>query len=174
MTNEFQGSILLRDQASADTARIANKAGGRVDISGLTSAGTAIGALSGEGDVFLGSKTLTIGGLGHDSVLGGVIADGGEGQGAGGSLVKTGAGKVILDGSNTYTGTTTVSAGTLVVGQHDGSWAQARVSGPVHVAEGASSAGYGTVGSTVVDARGILSPGYYVPLLGARRPTPAA
>lgn len=48
MTNEFQGSILLRDQASADTARIANKAGGRVDISGLTSAGTAIGALSGE------------------------------------------------------------------------------------------------------------------------------
>ncbi|WP_084084388.1 autotransporter domain-containing protein [Cupriavidus sp. USMAA2-4] len=174
MTNEFQGSILLRDQASADTARIANKAGGRVDISGLTSAGTAIGALSGEGAVFLGSKTLTIGGLGHDSVLGGVIADGGEGQGTGGSLVKTGAGKVILDGSNTYTGTTTVSAGTLVVGQHDGSWAQARVSGPVHVAEGAKLAGYGTVGSTVVDAHGILSPGYYVPSPGSQAANPGS
>ncbi|WP_080693438.1 autotransporter domain-containing protein [Pseudomonas chlororaphis] len=167
ITNQSQGSVFLRDQASADSARIINDQGGRVDISGLTSSGAAIGALRGAGDVFLGSKTLTIGGLGHDGVLGGVIADGGEKGGTGGSLVKMGTGKVILDGSNTYTGTTTVGAGTLVVGQYNAPWARARVAGPVHVADGAKLAGYGTVGSTTIRTGGVLSPGYQAEGIGA-------
>ena len=61
-----------------------------------------------------GAKTLTLGGSNTGAnTFGGVIADG---VGSVISLTKTGAGTWILSGANTYTGNTTVSAGTLVLG----------------------------------------------------------
>nr|WP_243699049.1 Ig-like domain-containing protein [Pseudomonas sediminis] len=69
-----------------------------------------------------------------------------------GSLTKTGASNLTLSGSNTQLGTTTVSAGTLVV---DGSTNSATT-----VASGATLAGSGTLGSDVtVQSGGTLSPG---------------
>lgn len=69
-----------------------------------------------------------------------------------GALTKAGAGELTLSGSNTNTGTTTVSAGTLVV---DGSTSSA-----TNVASGATLAGSGTLGGNVtVQNGGTLSPG---------------
>ena len=50
------------------------------------------------------------------STISGVIANGGTGAGG---LTKTGGGTLVLAGSNTYTGTTTVSEGTLQLGASD-------------------------------------------------------
>jgi autotransporter-associated beta strand protein len=70
-------------------------------------------------------------------------------QGTGG-LTKAGAGVLTLSGTNTYTGPTTVSAGTLLV---NGS--QSSSSGSV--ASGATLGGTGTIGAVTVN--GTLSPG---------------
>lgn len=68
------------------------------------------------------------------------------------TLAKSGIGELTLSGSNTNTGTTTVSAGTLVV---DGSTSSA-----TNVASGATLAGSGTLGGNVtVQSGGTLSPG---------------
>ena len=66
------------------------------------------------------------------------------------SLTKTGAGKWILSGSNSYTGATTVSEGTLLI---DGSTAAGSA---VSVASGAVFGGNGTVNGNLTLANGAL------------------
>ncbi|MEI6655484.1 MAG: autotransporter-associated beta strand repeat-containing protein, partial [Verrucomicrobiota bacterium] len=85
------------------------------DVAGATlqlNASETIGSLAGGGtsggNVVIGATTLTTGDA-SDSSFGGVIS------GSGGVLVKQGAGTMTLTGSNTYTGGTTISAGTLSV-----------------------------------------------------------
>jgi fibronectin-binding autotransporter adhesin len=56
-------------------------------------------------------RTFTLAGSGTTTV-GGVISNGGTGTG---NIVKSGTGTLVLSGANTYTGTTTVSQGTLQV-----------------------------------------------------------
>jgi fibronectin-binding autotransporter adhesin len=78
-------------------------------------------------------------------------------SGAGGFILNggnNGAGRLILGGLNTYTGPTTVNAGTLLV---NGTTAAASA---VSVAAGATLGGTGTIGGSVsVAANGVLSPG---------------
>ena len=67
-------------------------------------------------------------------------------------LEKIGAGTLVLTATSTYTGATTVSAGTLVV---DGAIADSAVT----VNAGARLAGTGTVGATTIPSGGIFAPG---------------
>ncbi len=78
------------------------------DISGLISSNTTINDLLGVpgSAVVLGGKQLIFG-TGNNTTFAGVIS------GSGGSIMKLGLGTVILTGANTYSGGTTVSAGTL-------------------------------------------------------------
>jgi autotransporter-associated beta strand protein len=121
ITNNSGGSLLFVNKGGlpadpdASGARVINNAGGKVDISGVTT-GVSIGSIEGAGNVFLGSKKLTLGNSNLNTEISGVIADGGASGGVGGSLTKVGTGTLILSGANTYTGGTTISAGTLQLG----------------------------------------------------------
>ena len=75
----------------------------------LNSFDQTIGALGDSGNVTLGSATLTTGGNNASTTYGGAI------QGSGG-LVKNGTGTFTLNGQNTYTGATTINAGTVQAG----------------------------------------------------------
>jgi autotransporter-associated beta strand protein len=66
-----------------------------------------IASLAGAGNVILSSDTFTLGGT-ADATYSGVMS-------GTGSLVKTGAGTLTLSGMNTYTGDTTINAGTLIL-----------------------------------------------------------
>ena len=79
------------------------------DISQTTS-GATIGDLSGSGSVALGSKTLTSAGL-NNTTFGGIIS----GTGGNFVLAPVSPKTLSLTNSNTYTGTTTISTGTLAL-----------------------------------------------------------
>ncbi len=126
-------------------ARFINNADGVFDIQ---SAGTTVtaGSIEGAGAIRLGSANLSVGGNDLSTTVSGVI------QGAGGSLTKTGAGKLVLAGINTYTGRTTINGGTLSV---NGSTASSNLT---MVNAGGTLGGNGIVGNTVING-GALAPG---------------
>ncbi|QDC02424.1 autotransporter domain-containing protein [Mesorhizobium sp. 8] len=155
LTSMADGLIRFHGDTTADDATVVGKAGGLIDISDLTSSGIGIGSLSSDGEVVLGSKALTLGGLGKDDTIGGTIEDGTDGTG--GSLIKTGTGTLTLNGMNTYTGLTTITDGKLVVG--DAGHATASLAGGVRVNKGGTLGGIGTVGSTTVASGGTIAPG---------------
>ena len=84
-----------------------------------TLGGVTADASTFSGNITLGSNTTTGHNLNLSAVTGGtvtisgVIADPASLTGAKGAITKTGDGTVVLSGSNTYAGTTTVSAGVL-------------------------------------------------------------
>ena len=88
---------------------LANVASANLDITGFSN---SIGSLAGGGatggNVTLGSVMLTVGGNNQSTSFGGVIS------GASGSLAKIGTGSQALTGTNTYSGSTTISDGILV------------------------------------------------------------
>jgi fibronectin-binding autotransporter adhesin len=70
-----------------------------------------------------------------------------------GAFVKRGPGTLILTQNNTYTGTTTVSAGTLIINGN-----QTLANGAVSIAANATLGGTGTIGgSTTISANGKLA-----------------
>ena len=123
---------------------LANVASAKLDITGFNnSIGSLAGGGSTGGNVILGSATLTVGGNNQTTSYAGVIS------GASGSIIKTGTGSQIFTGANTYTGTTTVSIGTLLI-SGDGSGA----TGGMSVSSGATLGGDGTFGGNVTVAVG--------------------
>jgi autotransporter-associated beta strand protein len=98
-----------------------------------------------------GAATLTLGGSDSYSYGNGSTNNSGIITGAV-SLVKTGSGTQILGDTNTYTGTTTVSNGTLLV---NGSITASTVT-----VKGGTLGGFGTIGGMVTNAAGgSLAPG---------------
>ncbi|PXW25368.1 autotransporter domain-containing protein [Paraburkholderia caballeronis] len=86
----------------------------------------------------------------------GAIGEAGNAAGAVFGVAKTGTGTLVLDGANTYSGGTLVSAGTLQVGSAAGS--HASLTGDVQVNAGATLAGYGTIAGNVAN-QGAVAPG---------------
>ncbi|MDP1694590.1 MAG: autotransporter-associated beta strand repeat-containing protein, partial [Candidatus Woesearchaeota archaeon] len=99
---------------SGGNARFITNANGVFDISQLGASGTTAGSIAGSGSYLLGAKQLTAGGNNDTTEVSGVIS------GAGGSLIKTGAGTLTLSGLNTYSGGTTISAGIVQLGNGGG------------------------------------------------------
>jgi len=138
-----------------------------LDISGLTNAGATIGSLAGamNSSVNLGSRNLDLGGNNASTSYAGVIA------GASGSLTKSGTGKFTLAGSNSYSGATTVNAGTLEVaaGANIGSSASTvntnailtvnGTAGDVTVNSGGTLNGSGAVSALSIASGGTLAVG---------------
>ncbi|OAE53492.1 autotransporter domain-containing protein [Achromobacter mucicolens] len=73
-----------------------------------------------------------------------------------GALAKTGSGMLILNGVNTYSGGTSVSAGTLEIG--DAAHPTASILGDVTVGSGGTLRGHGSIGGNVTND-GVVRPG---------------
>ena len=104
------GAIYFRDNSSGGTARIELQGNGFLDISDHNAPGVTIASLLGTGNIFLGGRNLSIS---NGSFFEGVIQDGGEAGGSGGSLSKVGPDTFFLNNANSYSGGTVVSAGAL-------------------------------------------------------------
>jgi autotransporter-associated beta strand protein len=129
-----------------------------------------VGGLAGNGSVDTRSFSLTVGSNNSSTTIGGTIFDSG-------TLTKVGSGALTLAGPNTYSGGTTINAGTLRVANPSGS---ATGSGAITVGNGGTLAGGDGGGSAnpfadstqgfiagpvTVQSGGILAPGSSVGLL---------
>ncbi len=115
------------------------------------------GSIEGNGTYYIGGgNTLVVGSNNRSALVDGVIGDYdpcGCGFIGSGSLEKVGSGTLILSGTNTYTGTTTVNGGILRV---DGDISQSSLT---TVNAGGALFGAGIVGNTVIATGGIYAPG---------------
>ena len=106
------GTVALSADGSLADASDVNITGatGTFDISAINADSETIGSIAGVAGskAVLGSKNLKAGGS-ADTTMAGVIS------GNGGSLTKTGSGKLTLTAANTYTSDTTIDAGTLAL-----------------------------------------------------------
>lgn len=135
--------------------------GGTLSIGSDANLGDAAGALTLNGGTlrstvaFATARGVTLQSLGGTLQTDADLSVSSTITGSGG-LTKTGTGVLILNGVNTYAGTTTVSAGTLEVGDiaHSG----ASIAGNVSVGNGGTLRGHGTIGGSVV-SDGIVWPG---------------
>ena len=105
----------LRAGAGANGQAFGNNSAVIIDDFGnatleLNDTNQTIGSLEGNGNVRLGSGTLTTGGDDSSTTYSGKIS-------GTGNLIKTGSGEFTLDNQNTYIGATNINAGTLVVTQ---------------------------------------------------------
>ena len=172
------GYILFIADSTGGTSQIELNGNGYLDISDHNAPGVTVGSIEGSGNVFLGANNLTVGSNNLSTTFSGVMQDGGDGGGIGGSLTKIGTGTFTLSGANTYTGPTSINAGTLAlsgsgsfadsplitVGIAAGSTAKFDVSavtgGTYDVPSGQTIKGGGTVvGNISLGSGAILAPG---------------
>lgn len=119
-TTISSGKILTTvDNALPAFSAILVNAGAVLDINNHTQQiGSLANGVGGGGTVNLGSSSgLLIAGFDNTSTtFSGVIKDGGNTSGTGGSFFKVGSGTLTLSGANTYSGQTDIFAGTIKAG----------------------------------------------------------
>ena len=111
--NNALGNASATFNLGSSTGSLVNRNGGVTISLGALSGGsstTLSGRSNGSGST---STTYSIGGLGVDTTFAGIIANGGDNNGV--IINKVGGGKLTLTGTSTYTGATSVNAGTLQV-----------------------------------------------------------
>lgn len=146
--------------STGGNAQLITNAGGKVDFAGTAGPNAnnkfTAGSIAGAGSYFLGGGELTVGSNGLSTTVSGVIADGASSGGGdtGASLVKVGNGRLTLGGANTYSGPTTVNAGTLAV--------TGSIASPTTVNAGGILGGTGTITTATLNANGTLAPGLSV------------
>jgi fibronectin-binding autotransporter adhesin len=154
----------LEYTGTGDTTDLQINIGNADGVGGSTILNNGSGALvfdnatfnvSGTAGSATNARSLTLGGANAGAnTISGVIADTGSGSNLKTiSVVKTNAGTWILSGANTYTGTTTVSAGSLIVNGN-----QSGATGILSVSSGATLGGSGTIGGSTTIS-GVLAPG---------------
>ena len=163
--DNFTGKLIVNGTGKANQSQFAIQNGigiknatlylkGNASVNGAKNQSTFyLGGLSGDAGTALsgfnvkakGEGTWVVGGANTDETFRGVIDDYDQAHSHPGktSVVKQGTGDWRLTGANTYTGTTQVQAGTLIVnGKHTGT-------GAVTVASDATLAGKGTLAGKV-------------------------
>ena len=172
--DDFTGHLIINGTGKANQSQFAVRNGTGIKNATIELKGTAsitggknestfyLGGLSGDASTALsgfnvkkaGSGTWVVGSANTDETFKGVIDDYDQAHSHPGktSIEKQGSGEWRLTGKNTYSGTTQIKAGTLIVnGQHTGT-------GAVTVAAGATLAGKGSLAATVT-VNGILQIG---------------
>ena len=145
-TNTYSGGTTISAgtlQAGSAASFSPNSAFTVNSILDLNGFNNTIGSLSGNGTVLNNgatTATLTAGNDNTNTTFGGVLKDGTSVL----QLTKSGTGTFTLTGANSYTGTTTVNSGSLIV---DGSIA----SGQTLVNAGGFLGGHGTIGGNLVN-----------------------
>jgi autotransporter-associated beta strand protein len=125
----------------------------------ITVSGTTASTIDGTGNIALGSNTQfdvanVTGDAGADLTVSAIFAN--VNSLPAGGLTKKGAGTMELTGANTYTGTTTVNAGTLSLASgssHSGSGAYTVNGGILEIATGVDLSGH------TMTIAGVISPG---------------
>lgn len=137
-------TFFTADNTYTGTTTINN--GGTLQLGADVAGGSATGGIAAVSPI-LNNGALVIN-RSNDVLLGGAIS-------GTGTLTQQGDGVTTLTGANSYLGTTTVSAGTLLVNGN-----QAAATGATTVFSGATLGGIGTIGGDVtVNDNGILAPG---------------
>ena len=148
--------VRFTERSYGNTARVEVFDNGSLDVSPPGLLSLAIGSLEGTGLVFLGSNHLDIGGNGLSTTFSGEISDR---NGVGGSLSKSGTGTLTLTNANTYTGATTLIAGSLLVNNPSGAG-----TGPGAVSANAGVlGGNGTIAGAVTIGTGSGSGAFLAP-----------
>jgi fibronectin-binding autotransporter adhesin len=154
-TNVNGGTVALGSASALGTGPVAVASGATLNLAGQN---VALGALSGSGNIALGSGNLTLTGSAPTTYAGAISGTGG--------VVSNNTSSVTLSGANTYTGPTTVNSGVF---NNTGSLASAvTVNGGRFVNNGSTTAsvtvntgalyqGTGSVGTAIFG--GIVAPG---------------
>ncbi|MEI6558828.1 MAG: DUF4347 domain-containing protein [Rhodospirillaceae bacterium] len=146
-TNTYSGTTTVFNNSKASVATDSNMGGGTGLVLNTGSTLVITGSNTITKTITGGSATIEVGGS-LAVELSGVI-----GGNTGRTLTKTGTGTLTLSNANTYTGLTTVSAGTLVAAN---ATALGTTAGGVSIADGATLALQGgiTVGDAITSVQG--------------------
>jgi fibronectin-binding autotransporter adhesin len=167
--NTFTGGTTIADgpiqmsgsgRLSATTGSLAINTGGALDLNGTNQTVDVLSGSSTSGNAVYNSvnastSTLTVGSNGGSGSFDGVITNTNSGGTGLVAITKIGVGIQTLTGTNTYSGATTVNAGTLRINGNQGG-----ATGAVNVSATATLGGTGTLGGLLtVSSGGSVSPG---------------